>query len=247
MKINTNLMMVIGSTLRSLSASRVMVKPTIFINEDQYKANWAVLKHYMDCMFQNEELHYDLIIMNNNSYSDLFLTVYECVNRNKKGFSKFNMKIEAGEQFPNSKFVAQRSLGYKSSAHVRDKNFFKTFHKTLVQFFLTMHKILDVFPHLNSMAVYKLKTDLKTEMEKLFCSEVCDSHIEKLLIIVRTNHPDISSEMKSLVLNQLYQVNPEYALQDSYLFAKVMTDQEYLQDLLVKKPELKAIIFGPFL
>lgn len=200
--------------------------------------------------------------MNNNSYSDLFLTVYECVNRNKNGkfqlyedftahikkcFSKFNMKIEAGEQFPNSKFVAQRSLGYKSSAHVRDKNFFKTFHKTLVQFFLTMRKILDVFPHLNSMAVYKLKTDLKTEMEKLFCSEVCDSHIEKLLLIVRSNHPDISSEMKSLVLNQLYQVNPEYALKDSYLFAKVMTDQEHLQDLLVKKPELKAIIFGPFL
>jgi len=49
-------MMVIGTSLKSLSASRVMAKPPIFLNEDQYKANWDVLKHKMDSMFQDKEL-----------------------------------------------------------------------------------------------------------------------------------------------------------------------------------------------
>jgi len=226
-----------------------------FRSDDKYKTNWAELKSFIDSLF-NQTFGHTVTF----SFAILFKTVYESVMHHnngvqlytdfvthiKKCFSKWNIKIEAGEYFPNSKCLDQRSLGFQPSQQVRDANLFKTFHKILAHQFESMQFVLDIFLHLDKIMIKTFNTDLKTEWTKMFCSEVCDQYIDRLLLIARSDHHNISFTTNSSVLNLLYQLNPEYALKDLRLFATMMTDQENLQDLLPKHFKCKDLWFGPF-
>jgi len=213
------------------------------MTDHRYKALWSTVKDYIDLVFSEPDSiarsqPYDYGFLHVAVYSlvrDNFSSQYykDLIKHMKKCISKMKMEIETAQCSPTSVFVAKRSLG-KSSAKVGARNVFKTFHRILPQFLENIKQVVIWCFHLDTKYVKAMNTDLRTEFIKLFCSEVVEQHIDKLLRVARSSHTDISPEMKKSVFNHLHQLNPEYLKKDPYLFATVMTDQTCLQEFLEK-------------
>ena len=184
---------------------------------DRYSAYWSTLREFVDLVF----IHEPGSVERRKPYDFGFLhvAVYSCVRDNfsarlykdlrnhiQKYILKFKLEVDLAACFPSPVFIAQRSLGRKQTAQIRDRNIFKALHKIMPQFLQNLKLVVAWCYHLDK----RLNTDLKSEFIKMFFSEICEPYIDSLVLTAQSNHPDISSDMKHFLMKQIYEVNQEY-------------------------------------
>ena len=203
---------------------------------DRYSAYWRTLREFIDLVLVHEpgsverRKPYD--------FGFLHVAVYSCVRDNfsarlykdlrnhiQKYILKFKLEVDLASCFPSPVFIAQRYLGRKQTAQIRDRNIFKALHKILPQFLQNLKLVVAWCYHLDRKYVKALNTDLKTEFLKMFCSEICDPVVDRMVATAQANYHDISSDMKHSLLKHLYELNPKYESRVQVFCSNIIQDQ----------------------
>merc|ERR1719228_1022165 len=109
---------------------------------------------------------------------------------------------------------------------VTDDNFIQEFHQALVQYFHALGGIVPIFTYMNRFYIEaKLRTDLKTELIKVFSSLVSDQHVARLipLMVTAQSQPfSIPPAVMSTMCRHLNQLNPQYTNIEPKLFSNYL-------------------------
>ncbi|KAK2143768.1 hypothetical protein LSH36_814g01054 [Paralvinella palmiformis] len=104
--------------------------------------------------------------------------------------------------------------------------YIEKFNFALDQYLQALGGIVPIFNYMNQFYIEsKLKTDLNTELRKLFVIYVADKHINSLLpVLMEANSKPftVSPIVMSNLMKNLYNLKPEFAQLRPHLFAKYL-------------------------
>jgi len=180
--------------------------------DDYRNIFWSMLRDAIDQMLTHTPGSYKPI-----SYEQMYSAVYKCV-----------CKQYSEQLYMDLITHIKTRLGQWSNhlTSVEDRHFINEFHKALVQYFHALGGIVPIFTYMNRFYIEaKLRTDLKTELIKVFSSLVSDQHVARLipLMVTAQSQPfSVPPAVMSTMCKHLYQLNPEYTNIEPKLFSNYL-------------------------
>lgn len=108
--------------------------------------------------------------------------------------------------------------------HLDDFQLIDSYYTIIHRVLYSLDGIIPIFTYLNKVYVStKLSSDLRTELQNLFCKSVIDPVIEKLMVMVKQTTErtpfSIAPHVLASLVKSLHNLNPEYAQRYPQVFA----------------------------
>lgn len=199
---------------------------TTFNDEDYISLHWPKLESAILMILQQNPGQFIPI-----SYEEMYSTVYKCVCQ-QYADKMYSSLIELVTSY-------LRRVSEELQMTPREA-FLEKFHFAMAQFFQAVSGIVAIFSYMNRFYVTtKLKTDLKTELGKLFTNLVADNEILFVVIEEVSSKPfGVDPQIMMAIVKGLYSLKPEFSSRNPLLFARFIpnllppTQCEHLPNLI---------------